>query len=560
MVLKIQVRLMRLKYLKLLGLALWVALILTGLFNLFRHQHELETARKKMAEFQEGKYGILTWPRKIEIDPERIDPEARLERHRHFSWRIYKNNAQLNDYVREEPIYFSLKGQYARRPMVTAFRGGPFHDRPAYGRPKVRRRKLKLAWSIDIGAIDKWTGVGWNGQPAIVQWDEELKGLMNLNLEKKIKKDFKEVIYGTMDGHIYFLDLDDGSQSRPPIWTDAVIKGSVAVDPRGYPLLTAGPGIRGSGPAGFRIYSLINQDMLFALPWDDPLAPRGWGANDSTGLINPDGDTFIQCGENGMIYFGKLNTKFDRLAGTLSIDPEIVKFTYSNPWGRKLGLESAPAAYGNLLFTADNGGVLLCLDINTLRPIWLRDITDDTDASLVLDIEDDGTPFLYTACEVDLQGPGGYSYMRKINALTGALVWEHKIKCAYDADVNGGALSTPVVGQGPIKDLVIFNISKVHNTMAGQMLAFKKSGGELVWDLDFLSYGWSSPALTYAQDGQPYLIQCDSDGMMHLIDPQTGVIKDSLLLNGNVEGSPVIFDDMIVVGTREMKIYGVRLL
>jgi len=33
-----------------------------------------------------------------------------------------------------------------------------------------------------------------------------------------------------------------------------------------------------------------------------------------------------------------------------------------------------------------------------------------------------------------------------------------------------------------------------------------------------------------------------------------------LPLNGNVEGSPVIFDDMIVVGTREMKIYGVRLL
>jgi len=534
---------MRLKNLKLIGFAVGVALIITVVFNFFRHHHELETAR-----------------RKIEIDMERIVPEARPESHRLFSWRIYKNNAKLNDYVREEPIYFSLKGQYARRPMITAFRGGPFHDRPAYGRPEVRQQKLKAVWSVNIGATDKWTGVGWNGQPAIVQWDEELKRLMNLKLEKKIKKDFKEVIYGTMDGNIYFLDLDDGSQSRPPIRTDTVIKGSVAVDPRGYPLLTVGPGITGSGSAGFRIYSLINQEMLFALPWHDPLAPLGWGANDSTGLINPDGDTFIQCGENGMIYFGKLNTQFDRLAGTLSLSPEIVKFTYSNPWGRKPGFESAPAAYGNLLFTADNGGVLLCLDINTLRPIWLRDITDDTDASLVLDIEEDGRPFLYTACEVDRQGPGGYSYMRKINALTGALVWEHKIKCAYDADVNGGALSTPAIGRGRINDLVIFNISKVHNTMAGQMLAFKKSDGELVWALDLPSYGWSSPTLTYAQDGQPHLIQCDSDGMMHLIDPQTGVIKDSLLLNGNVEGSPVIFDDMIVVGTRGMKIYGIRLI
>ena len=26
-----------------------------------------------------------------------------------------------------------------------------------------------------IGYLDSWTGVGWNGQPAIVNWDENLR-------------------------------------------------------------------------------------------------------------------------------------------------------------------------------------------------------------------------------------------------------------------------------------------------------------------------------------------------------------------------------------------------
>jgi outer membrane protein assembly factor BamB len=225
-----------------------------------------------------------------------------------------------------------------------------------------------------------------------------------------------------------------------------------------------------------------------------------------------------------------------------------------------LGIESAPAAFGNLLYTADNGGFLLCLDLNTMRPVWGRDVTDDTDATIVIDVEGSGTPFLYTACEVDLQGRGGFSYMRKINGFTGELIWEHKIPCAHDPRVNGGALATPVVGQGEIDHLVIFNIAKTNNSLAGKMLAYNKADGGLVWELDLKSYCWSSPTVVYAKSGKPFIIQCDSDGRVFLIDAKNGVILDSITLNGNVEGSPAIFEDLIVVGTREKKIYGIRLL
>jgi len=494
------------------------------------------------------------------IDPDKIAPGARLEEFRKFSWQVYVNGIKTDDYKRNSDIKFDISGNYTEYPMITAFRGGNFHDRPYYGSPAVTEEKLTIVWSKSIGGFGKWSGVGWNGQPSIVKWDEDMKRIMNINDVKKYKPDLKEVIYGTMDGKIYFLDLDDGSETRRPIRSGGAIKGSVSVDPRGYPLLMTGQGIEGGTSFGFRTYSLIDQKELFFLQGRDPQAMISWGAHDSVGLIDPISDTFVQCAENGIIYTGKLNTVFDRKAGTISISPEIVKFVYSPPFRWRVGIESSPAAYGNLLYTADNSGFLLCLDMNTMRPVWGRDITDDTDATIVIDVEDCGTPFLYTACEVDIQASGGFSYIRKINGFTGELLWEHKIPCAYDRDVNGGVLATPIAGKGEIDNLVIFNIAKTNNSHAGKMLAYNKADGKLVWELYLSNYCWSSPTVIYADSGKPFIVQCDSDGRVFLIDAKHGVILDSIILDGNVEGSPVSFEDMIVVGTRGQKIYGMRLL
>ena len=46
----------------------------------------------------------------------------------------------------------------------------------------------------------------WTGQPLLVQWDDNVRNIMNINPEKKSKRDLVEVIYATLDGHIYFLD------------------------------------------------------------------------------------------------------------------------------------------------------------------------------------------------------------------------------------------------------------------------------------------------------------------------------------------------------------------
>jgi len=87
---------------------------------------------------------------------------------------------------------------------------------------------------------------------------------MNLFQDKKDKM-ISRKSYMPLGRKIYFLDLDDGSYTRNPINVGAPLKGSVTVDPRGYPLLYSGQGIdevKGQKVSiGFRIYSLLDQNF-----------------------------------------------------------------------------------------------------------------------------------------------------------------------------------------------------------------------------------------------------------------------------------------------------------
>ena len=85
---------------------------------------------------------------------------------------------------------------------------------------------------------------------------------------------------------------------------------------------------------------------------------------------------------------------------------------------------------------------------------------------------------------MDIQGAGGYSYIRKINALSGELIWEKKYKCIYNPDIAGGALGSPVIGKNDISNLVIYTIAKTDMQNRGKLIAFDKETGEEAWVLD----------------------------------------------------------------------------
>ena len=90
------------------------------------------------------------------------------------------------------------------------------------------------------------------------------------------------------------------------------------------------------------------------------------------------------------------------------INPEeIVKLRYQTARSGEerywLGMEDSPVIWKNYLYIADNGGTLLCIDLNTMSVIWAQDVADDTNGSPVFSLED-GTPYLYTRDKPALDG------------------------------------------------------------------------------------------------------------------------------------------------------------
>lgn len=480
------------------------------------------------------------------------DPSIRLET------KIYQNGTRVSEYAPEDTVVFGGPDTYTQVEGVTTFRGNNFRDASTYGTIPENPSKLEIMYTKKIRGIDKWSGVGWTGQASCVRWPEQTRNIMNIYDEKKAKQDLIEVIYATLDGHIYFFDMEDGEPTRDPINIGAPIKGSVTVDPRGYPLLYCGQGIDTvngkSVKIGMRVFSLIDCSVLLFINGRDEFATRRWYASDCSPLVNAETDTLLWAGENGLFYRVKLNTQYDVAAKTISIDPVIDRYWYGSKVTTRPGMECSFSAYNHYVFLPDNSGLIQCLDVNTLQPVWAFDALDDTDSSPVLEVDDDGQLWLYTGSEFDL-AKKEYCYLRRINAFTGEESWCIEIPCSNSE--RGGTFATPAMGKGDVEDLVFYVEAA---TKSGSFLiAVEKETGEIRWKYDLGKYTWSSPMLCQTPSGKSYLVECNSAGLVRLFDASTGEVVAQCTVEGNVECSPIAFDDMFVLGTRASRIYGIKI-
>lgn len=495
-----------------------------------------------------------------------------------FNTDVMVDGSVVSRYERTEKISFPGADAYTALEGVATFRGNNYRTTSSYGTADVSEGKLTKVWEKTNASLKGdagvWTGVGWTGQPLIIRWPDQTRSIMNLYPEKKRKTGLVEVIYPTLDGYIYFFDLEDGSKTRDAINLGVPFKGTASVDPRGYPLLYVGQGdtVRG-GAMKYRIISLIDQTVLFEMNGKDPFSYRRWTAFDSSALVDAASDTLVEPGENGVLYTIKLNTSFEPEAGTISVDPdEPVKYRYKadgladNSGSRWWGTENSMAGWRNYGFFTDNGGYMQCVDLNTMEPVWVQDVIDDSDSTIALEESlSDQTVYLYTATQVDKQPNAqtdGHAYIRKVDGMTGRIVWEKKYPCTYNSHVAGGVLSSPVLGRegSDIEGVVIYNIAKEKG--GGSLLvALDKQTGEEKWTLRIRNYCWPSPLAVYDEQGKSYIAQCDSRGRMLLIAGATGEVLDTISIQDEttIEASPAAFGDMIVIGTRGQRIVGVRI-
>lgn len=477
------------------------------------------------------------------------------------------------EYEDDTGIYFGYPEEYSSLPGVITFRGNNFRDSAAYGTANITQKKFGGSWTAGTGSLTApngtfWSGNGWTGQPLIAEWPKETRQIMNMYDWAKEAETLVEVVYPSMDGYIYFYELQTGKATRDALNLGYTFKGTGTLDPRGYPLLCVGSGYDSyKGTSHVFVVSLIDFSVLYEFGANDGFAHRAWSMYDSAPLIDADTDKLIYCGENGVIYIITLGTEYDEEAGTISVNPtRAAKWRYmSNRFASTgqfwLGFEASPVIWQSHMIVPDNGGNLICLDLNTLTVDWVQDTLDDTNCTPVLEIED-GHPYIYASTSYHL---GWRSWMTadvpvwKIDAETGEIVWQVSYSCYSVEELSGGTQGSIAVGKHNVSDLVYVPIARTPSASGGKLVALDKETGEEVWVMETQVYSWSTPTLVYDQNGDGYILYCTTGHYLYLLDARTGEILDSRNLGGLFEASPAVYGNWLVVGHRNGSIYGIEL-
>lgn len=489
---------------------------------------------------------------------------------------IMVDGQSVSDFSFDTPIDFGLPEDYTKVEGIVTFRGNNFRDSGSYGIANIVNKQFSNTyWTVQTASLQApngnvWTGSGWVGQPLIMTWPKDVRAHMNMYDWAKNAETLTEVIYATMDGNIYFMDLQTGQKTRDNLNLGFTFKGAGALDPRGYPILYLGAGYNSSkGTSRAFIINLLDCSVMYEFGAADSFSLRGTlSFFDGSALVDAETDRLIYPGENGILYIIKLNTKYDKDAGTLSIAPsEIVKWRYNGVRTTKdkywLGMEDSAVIWRGHIIMSDNGGNLMCLNLRTLKLEWVQDVLDDTNCTPVLELED-GHPYVYTSTSfhggwrAPMSGTASIPIW-KIDAVTGEIVWKKEYTCYTEDGVSGGTQGTLAIGKNKVSDLIFVPVARTPKPGTGKLVALNKKTGEVVWEIETLVYSWSSPVLVYDKDGNGYLVFCTSGGYMYLIDAREGKLLDSLNVGGNVEASPAVYNNTIVVGTRSQLIWGVNL-
>lgn len=491
------------------------------------------------------------------------------------------NGNVVSSYSPDRNTEFEHDSVYNHAEGVLTFRGSCFRRNPYYGTAEVSEGKLKTLWQHDTYSVQRgeggkysgvWTGTGWTGQALLVRWDSETKQIMNMFDSAKHKDGLIEAICACMDGSIYFYDAETGEATRNKLSFGVPFKGAGSIDPRGWPILYVGQGdhysTEGKAAKAYAI-SLIDGKVLARVgAKPDSFAIRTWHAYDSAAVVDAATDTLFYPGENGILYRVKLNTSYDPAAGTLSMDPSSpVKLRYqatrTKSQGYWLGYESSAVAWRNYVYLCDNAGFMQCVDVNSMKTLWVQDTWDDTNATPCFEEDPaNGTGYLYVGNTLDNKADGngrGPVAFFKIDACTGEIIWQKEYNIETTKNVTGGFQGSAILGEGELSGLVITTYSSVGGSgYAGYLVAYDKDTGDEVWKFRVSGYTWCSPVALYDANGKAYIIVCNCNGDIYVVDGQ-GNQLDRINVESNIEASPVAFGNYIVIGTRVKGIFGLKI-
>ena len=442
---------------------------------------------------------------------------------------------------------------YARQDRVMTFRKNLLRNADFGGRVEGVPREIEVAWSYDTPygmaetQFGQWGGgTGWTGQPLYVHWTEtEMDSLRKGGAPLSEEFGPEEVMVGSLCGEAFFLNFQTGRPSRQSLDLHNVVKGTMSLDPE-WMNLYVGQGVPKGEPLGCQAFDLLTHQRgtFFA----DPRAWRGWQAFDSSPIVA--GGYLFWPGENGSLF------KFERQPGGMLRLVSTLRYRVN---GTAPGIESSLCVYRNYGFFGDNHGNIFCVNLNTMRPVWHVRNLDDSDGTIVCR-EEEGTPYLYTACEVDKQGTEGTCRVLKLKALDGQVVWERRIACnRVDLGtkvLDGGMYSTPLLGTGNCEKMLFANICRNSaDASRGQLTAINTEDGSILYTVDYGNFCWSSPVGLINENNEQFIFTADANGVVYFIRGIDGEVLCKKSMGANFESSPCVVGNSVVVGCRGTKIY-----
>jgi hypothetical protein len=427
-------------------------------------------------------------------------------------------------------------------PGSLTFRGNP--TRTYYGRgdvpkaPKVRwyyPQSGGMCSSSSVGGQAKtWCGSGWTGQPAVFE-----------------REGRTWVVFGAYDKAVHFMDGETGQDILPPLPTGDIIKGSVTVDPDGYPLVYTG-----SRDNFYRVIAIDRGGAAQEL-WKlsaTAVSPTLWNNDwDGAGIVAD--DFLFEGGENSQFHVVKLNRAYGP-DGKVTVAPKLAFNTPS--WDQQLindlagnrakefSIENSVSMSGNTAYWANSGGLVMGWDMGPLKTggtptqtfrFWTG---DDTDASVVIDA--DG--FLYVAVEYERgnQRAAEVGQLTKLDPRNPAnpLVWKYDDRGANPA----GFWATPALHDGVV----------IAPANSGKVVGLDQQTGAELWSFKLPGPTWQSPVVV-----DDVLIQGDCNGTLHGYDVSDPTVLPpeiwTVAIGGCIESTPTVWNGRIYFGTRAGKFF-----
>ena len=421
---------------------------------------------------------------------------------------------------------------------ILTFRGNP--SRSYYGKgpvpvaPTVLRKFPSAPMcrrSENLGETKIWCGMGWTGQPLIVE-----------------REDRRWAIFGGYDGNIHFMDALTGERILPDVETGDIIKGTPTMDPAGFPLVYSGSRddllriIAIDRPGAAQVLWTLDSESVGPVLWNDD-----W---DSSPIIL--GDYMVVGSESSRFWVIKLNRTLDA-AGLVQVAPKVV-FT-TEAWDQEAlasnkdevaSVESSVTVYENTVYFGTSAGLILGYDLTDIdkgvepKKVFRFYSGGDIDPSIVVD--DKG--FLYVAQEYDrpLLRAREVGQLTKLDPrnTTNPIVW----KVDESTSLKGGIYGTP-----GIHGNVVYA-----TTNSGRVLAVDRSTGALLWEKKIPGPTWGSPVIV-----DDTLLIGDCQGALHAYDVSNPLLpaveKWSIQLGGCIEATPAVWDGLIYIGTRAGHLY-----